>query len=102
MDRLEEIKTRARAIISSNVGDAFVKTGSLETIKYIILIKQIVRKRLKYNCLTSLNWKRKEIKLRTRKILDEDQKEILLWLQDNEDFLIKEIERLLKRFSKKL
>lgn len=55
MDKIEEIKMRAKAIIGANIGTTFDRTQSVEVEKYVVLIKQIVRKRLKYKCLTSLN-----------------------------------------------
>ena len=105
MEELEKeirIKEVAIGIIGANVGSTFYKTKSLEVDRYVKLIKQIAKKRIKYKRLTSVDWITKEIKVKSRTPLPKNQEEALLWILENEDFLIKQIEKLLKKFSKKL
>lgn len=105
MEKLEKekyLKEKAIEIISANVGSAFDKTKSLEVKKYAVLIRQIARKRLECKRLTRVDWLKKEIKPKPTHILTREQEEVLLWILENEYFLTKEIERLLRKFKLKV
>ena len=81
-----------------NIDSIYVNTESLDYRKYVILLKQIIRKRLETKKVTRVNFLTKEIKVK-RKDLTEIQLKALEWLLNNEEYLIWRTKDLVSRFE---
>lgn len=86
------------SFIGANVESIFVNTRSLDVEKYIILLRQIAKIRINTNHLTTTDFKKRKIKIKKNDILTDKQLKTMQWILENNDFLIKEVERLLNKF----
>lgn len=89
----------ADAIISANADTIYKKTNSLEVNRYFILLIQIIKKRLESGCLTSIDFKNRTLKVRGKK-LTEEQVLALEWLNENPDYIQVKLELWLSRRKK--
>lgn len=100
------IQDSVHYFLNANIGIAFERTRSFETIKYIRLIRQIVKLRLETGCLTRTDWINKQIIVRRKKKLDERQLKTMLWIFNNweevETDIGYRINILYNRYSKKI
>ena len=94
----QELHASIESFTSTNIDSIYVNTESLDYRKYVILLKQIIRKRLETKKVTRVNFVTKEIKVK-RKDLTEHQLKALEWLSNNEEYLIWRTKDLVSRFE---
>ena len=94
----QELHASIESFTSMNIDSIYVNTESLDYRKYVILLKQIIRKRLETKKVTRVNFVTKEIKVK-RKDLTEHQLKALEWLSNNEEYLIWRTKDLVSRFE---
>ena len=94
----QELHASIESFTSTNIDSIYVNTESLDYRKYVILLKQIIRKRLETKKVTRVNFLTKEIKVK-RKDLTEIQLKALEWLLNNEEYLIWRTKDLVSRFE---
>ena len=94
----QELHASIESFTSMNIDSIYVNTESLDYRKYVILLKQIIRKRLETKKVTRVNFLTKEIKVK-RKDLTEIQLKALEWLLNNEEYLIWRTKDLVSRFE---
>lgn len=96
--KFQELHASIESFTSMNIDSIYVNTESLDYRKYVILLKQIIRKRLETKKVTRVNFVTKEIKVK-KKDLTEIQLKALEWLLNNEDYLIWRTQDLVNRFE---
>ena len=94
----QELHASIESFTSMNIDSIYVNTESLDYRKYVILLKQIIRKRLETKKVTRVNFVTKEIRVK-RKDLTEHQLKALEWLSNNEEYLIWRTKDLVNRFE---
>ena len=94
----QELHASIESFTSTNIDSIYVNTESLDYRKYVILLKQIIRKRLETKKVTRVNFVTKEIRVK-RKDLTEHQLKALEWLSNNEEYLIWRTKDLVSRFE---
>ena len=94
----QELHASIESFTSMNIDSIYVNTESLDYRKYVILLKQIIRKRLETKKVTRVNFLTKEIKVK-RKDLTEIQLKALEWLLNNDDYLLWKTEKLVKEYE---
>ena len=87
-----------KGFINSNVDSIYKKTKSEDVEKYIILLVQIAKMRLKTKHLTSIDWKNKQIKVKKLKELNDNQLEAMQWIVENRQELYKWTKNLLNNY----
>lgn len=94
----QELHASIESFTSMNIDSIYVNTESLDYRKYVILLKQIIKKRLETKKLTKVNFVTKEIEVK-RKDLTEIQLKALEWLLNNNDYLLWKTEKLVKEYE---
>lgn len=94
----QELHASIESFTSMNIDSIYVNTESLDYRKYVILLKQIIRKRLETKKVTRVNFVTKELKVK-RKDLTEHQLKALEWLLNHEEYLIWRTKDLVNRFE---
>ena len=94
----KKLQGNINAFIGPNIDSIYVNTKSFDYRKYVILIRQIIKKRLETKKVTRVNFVTKEIKVK-KKELTEIQLKALEWLLNNEEYLIWRTKDLVSRFE---
>lgn len=93
-----ELYLYIEGFITSNIDSIYINTQSLDFIKYVILLRQIAKKRIETKKKTKVNWKTKEIEIKL-KDLNDSQIRAMYWILRNDDYLIKRVEKLVNKFK---
>lgn len=72
-----------KGFISSNVDNIYKRTESYDVEKYVVLLIQIAKLRLKNKCSTKIDWKTKNIKIVKDSLLNENQLGAMEWVLNN-------------------
>lgn len=94
----QELHASIESFTSMNIDSIYVNTKSFDYRKYIILLRQIIKKRLETKKITRVNFVTKEIEVK-RKDLTEIQLKALEWLLNNNDYLVWKTEKLVKEYE---
>ena len=94
----KKLQGNINAFIGPNIDSIYVNTKSFDYRKYVILIRQIIKKRLETKKVTRVNFVTKEIKVK-KKELTEIQLKALEWLLNNNDYLVWKTEKLVKEYE---
>lgn len=94
----EEIHGSINGFITNNIDSIYVNTESLDYTKYVILLRQIIKKRLETKKETKVNFITKEIIIK-RKDLTNTQLKALEWLFNNNNYLVWRTENLVKKYE---
>lgn len=94
-----ELHGSIESFTSTNIDSIYANTESLDYRKYVILLKQIIKKRLETKKVTRVNFVTKEIVVK-RKNLEDYQIRGLMWLANHEEYLIWRTQDLVNRFEK--
>lgn len=84
-----------KSFISSNTDIIYKKTESYDVEKYVILLIQIAKIRLKTKCLTKIDWKTKTIKVKKESKLNEKQLATMEWVLNNRLKVFEEVNRII-------
>lgn len=84
-----------KGFISSNTDIIYKKTESYDVEKYVILLIQIAKIRLKTKCLTKIDWKTKTIKVKKESKLNEKQLATMEWVLNNRLKVFEEVNRII-------
>lgn len=66
----QELHASIESFTSMNIDSIYVNTESLDYRKYVILLKQIIRKRLETKKVTRVNFLTKEIKVKRKDLTE--------------------------------
>lgn len=94
----EEIHGSVNGFITTNIDSIYVNTESLDYIKYVVLLRQIIKKRLETKKETKVNFITKEIVIK-RKDLTDTQLKALEWLFNNNNYLVWRTEQLVRKYK---
>lgn len=97
-ENFEKIHGYINSFITRNVDSIYVNTESLDYKKYVILLRQIIKKRLEVKKKTKVNFITKEIIIK-EKVLEENQLKALEWLLNNNNYLVWRTEQIIKEYE---
>lgn len=91
MDIPKDIVLNINSFISSNVENIYKHTESKEIEKYVLLLVQIAKERLKTKNITRINWQYKKITTKRNKILNDKQIKTMEWVLNNKTLVYEKV-----------
>lgn len=94
----QEIGNYVNGFLTSNIDSIYVNTESLDYKRYVILLRQIAKKRIETGRITRTNWITKEIEVKM-KSLNEKQLKSMYWILENKNYVDKRVKKLVNKFK---